>query len=341
MIILTWAGNALSWMTANYQFLATVVLAVATLYMVRSVRLQTQATNKVAEETIWANQEEFYARMMVDAQGNDDKKRRRALSALEHIAGAWGNARHRDEIIRLFRQMALDDTETKGFDLRGRSAVWERHGVLYERASGPAVDPVEQKPSLLRYLASAWMRWSEWDWDRMPMYRVHTKDVKRSFELGAQTIAKIEHSYRRSGHKVLGYGNGRAWLRVGKEESLKRFADPEDIAWGMLPRSLRGGEWWLPLEVLAGENDRFHLDVVLKCVFSRSARSGEWQLEVRLTDDSAKQGQVWAWRGDTGPQWLSRQYEMMSEVQEGCDAGMKALGYRMLMAYGRSKTNGT
>lgn len=333
----TWMIDALSWAAANYQFLATATLAIATIWMARSVYRQTRATNKVAEETIWANQEEFYARMMNDAQGDDERRRRMALSALEHIAEAWGNARHQGEITQLFRQMAVNDTQIKGFDLRGRHEVWERHGLLYRRASGPAVDPVQRKPSLIRYFASAWLRWVEWDWDRMPMYRIRTRDMKRSFELGAQTIGAIEQSSRRSGYKVTGYGNEVVRLRIGKNDFLERFSDPENISWGRLPRTLRGGEWYRPLMLLAGENNRFHLSTVLICVFSRAAPSGEWRVEIRLSDGAKK---VWEWRGDTGPQWLSRQYEMLSEVQEGSDAAMKALDHHMLMAYGRDERSG-
>lgn len=323
------------WLIANYQFIATVILVFATLRMARNIRRQTQATNKVAEATNWANQEEFYSQKMIEAQSDNERKRIMALSLLEHIAMSWGNVRITGEIVELFTELAVsdkDDKDTVGFDVHGRNEIWERHSAIYAQSSRPAVDLVAERPSLLNFHISSWKNWMEWKWERMPMYRIRTKDVKRTFELGAQRMAELERSQRLAGHKVIGFD--RVWLRKGEDPSSDRFPPLENIAWRKLPRTLRGGEWWRYFAILMGEDDRFCLEVHVKCVFSRSATSGEWLVGVRLSDEGKR---IWTWRKDTGTRWTTRYTEMISEVNDGSTAGMRALEKHIHMTYGSSQ----
>lgn len=320
----TWLDSHLQLLTA----LATVVLIGCTIWMAHRIHQQTQAANRATEEAIWTNKENYYARMLDEAQGPPGIGRDNATFALIQIAEEWGEGRRRREIIRLFRYLATEEgrrevTATGGGDGIAVSSVldvWDRHGVEHGGTPPMAGVDHELRPaSLISQLRHAIRSW--WHHGREPKAKVLASGVQKAVDVGSEIMRAVGNKLRSSGHEVIESGGLVSLYKASERETLMR---PTEVDWSVEPKKIQGASLTWSMWLLTGEN-RPELGVELRASFSSKVPNGEWKVSASVRENLPDGYRVvWKWRSD-GPRWLSRHQDLVDEAEGASTGGLNAL----------------
>ena len=316
-----------------------IVTAFATIFLIRAtIRTghhaadQAAATREATKESVWTNRESHFVRMMNEAQETNGARRNNALFALVEIAEEWGEGRQRQEIVRLFRAMAVHEERehlASGGDNMGVSAFleyWDRHGIGIGATTAPPIDRPQEHASLWRHLKWAYYHWRRGR--RKPKRSVSTSDFRTAVRKANDIALQVDNTLRRSGHSVIATHDGFVDLRVG--DLSHTWVKGEDVDWENVPKWIHRGKWsWIGSVNLGG---RLELQISALGIYSNSVPNGEWQVRSRIVDNGITHALndgvvthpiIWKWRDD-GPVWITDEDSAFTELRNACDASIQA-----------------
>lgn len=215
---------------------STLILAGATFWMGRQVARQTKAAHRAAEASIETTKNDYFHRMLADAQGPPGPARMSATWALITIAEEWGEGRYRTKVLETFRKMATtedvdysEEERDKLLPVRGILDHWNRFGVDYNlQPPGCSVEPPRENPRLGSILWGAFRWWKQNRREDVPT--VVTAIMREQVDHTARGLRGIDRVGRETGHRWYTH----EWGDLGNDE-----LSGSSIDWNSAPRRIK------------------------------------------------------------------------------------------------------